>query len=251
MTEIFGTPIEAGSPLATPTRPVDAIVVAAMEEEIVAYEQRADRLSQPSTAGGARSVLATIEDRKLLLVRTGVGAVNAVTAATLALHAVRAPIVISTGTAGGLGDGVRVGDVVVGDSYLFADADATAFGYALGQVPGMPERFPGAPAVVERAQRRSGVLVGQMLSGNSFVDARSVDRIREAFPRALTTDMESAAIAQTCFNYSVPFVSVRGVSDLCGPEAGTDFGLAIDAAAAIAADVVLDLLDIPVPATSS
>jgi len=251
VTEIFGTPIEAGTPLSTPTRPVDAIILAAMEEEIAAYEQRADKLSHPSGAGAARSVLATIAGRQLLLVRTGVGAVNAVAAATLAVHAVRSPVVIATGSAGGLGDGVRVGDVVVGDTYLFADADATAFGYALGQVPGMPERYVGAPTVVERAHRRSGVLVGQMLSGNSFVDARTVDRIREAFPRALTTDMESAAIAQACFNYSVPFVSVRGVSDLCGPEAGADFGLAVDDAAAIAADVVLDLLDVPVPASAS
>ncbi|MEE6283328.1 5'-methylthioadenosine/S-adenosylhomocysteine nucleosidase [Georgenia sunbinii] len=248
MTELLGTALPPGSPFAAPQATVDAIVVAAMDEEIAPFEQRAEHLSHHRQAGAARSVLATVDGRRLLLVRSGIGAVNAVTATTLAVHAVRATVVISAGSAGGLGRAVRVGDVVVGTEHAFAGADATAFGYTLGQIPGMPATFPASAALLDRAQNRPGVLVGAMLSGDSFVDGRTVEHYRGAFPDALTADMESTAIAQTCYNFDVPFLAVRGVSDLCGPDAGDDFRLAVDDVAALSADVVLDLIAAPVAA---
>ena len=138
----------------------------------------------------------------------------------------------------------------------YTDADATAFGYARGQTPGQPESFAGDPALLERlgevgqkalhgATVSSGAArlrVGQMLAGNSFVTAANVADTREVFPAALSTDMESTALAQVAASAGVPFVSVRGVSDLCGPEAGQDFHIAAEEAAARSAAVVLALL---------
>lgn len=251
MTELFGSVLPPGSPLAAAQTTVDAVVVAAMDAEIAPFEQRAESLAHHRQAGAARSVLARIGGRSLLLVRSGIGAVNAVTATTLAVHAVRAPVVFSTGSAGGLASDVRVGDVVVGAEHAFAGADATTFGYLPGQMPGMPPTFPGSGAHLDRAQHRPGVLVGQMISGDAFVDARSVDHYRATFPRALTADMETTAIAQTCYSFGVPFLAVRGVSDLCGPDAGEDFRLTVDDVAALAADVVLDLVTAPSAARAS
>lgn len=248
MTEMFGAVLPPGSPLASPQVPVDAVVVTAMDAEMAPFEQRAESLSHHRQAGAARSVLADVGGRRLLLVRSGIGAVNAVTATTLAIHAVRTSVVISAGSAGGLGHGVRVGDVVVGSKHAFAGADATAFGYVPGQIPGMPAAFPGNPALVDRAQNRPGVLVGPMISGDSFVDGRTVEHYRSTFPDTLTADMESTAIAQACYSFDVPFLAVRGVSDLCGPEAGDDFRLAVDDVAALSADLVLDLIAAPAAA---
>jgi adenosylhomocysteine nucleosidase len=81
-----------------------------------------------------------------------------------------------------------------------------------------------------------------MVSGDSFVTAVNVAEVRAAFPAALSTDMESTAIAQVCHSHGVPFVSVRGISDLCGPAADQDFHMAVEEVAARAADVVLDVL---------
>lgn len=242
MSELFGATLEPGSPLAAPTTTVDAIVIAAMDAELAPFEQRAEELYHHRTAGAARSVLANLGGRRMLLLRSGIGAVNSATAATLAVHAVRSPVVVSTGSAGGLASSVRVGDVVVGSEHAFAGADATAFGYTIGQVPGMPPSYPGAPALVERARSRAGVLVGPMVSSDAFVDARRIDQLRADFPTALSADMETAAIAQTCFNYNSPSLAVRGISDLCGPGAGEEFRLAVDDAAALAADLVLELV---------
>ena len=81
-----------------------------------------------------------------------------------------------------------------------------------------------------------------MLSGNSFVTAANVADTRERFPEALSTDMESTALAQVCASFGIPFVSVRGISDLCGPEAGQDFHIAAEDAAARSTAVTLALL---------
>ena len=86
------------------------------------------------------------------------------------------------------------------------------------------------------------VLTGAMLSGDSFIDATMVDGVRAAFPSGLSTDMESVALAQTCHLYDVPFLSVRGISDLCGPVAGEDFLTHVDDAADRSAAVVLSVL---------
>lgn len=245
MTETFGAGSVSGALLGSPATTVDAVLIAAMEEEIAPLERRAEHLAHHRRVGVARSVIATIADRRLLLVRSGIGGVSAATAAAIALHAVRTPLVVSVGSAGGLGPDVRIGDVVVGNDHAFAMADASAFGYARGQIPGMPPSYPGAPALVERARNRSGVLVGQMISGDAFIDARTVDFYRSAFPEALTADMETAAIAQVCHSFDVPYLAVRGVSDLCGLQAGEDFRLTVDDVAALAADVVLELVDVP------
>ena len=85
--------------------------------------------------------------------------------------------------------------------------------------------------------------VAQMLAGGSFVTAANVKDMRERFPQAVSTDMESTALAQVCHAASIPFASVRGVSDLCGPEAGQDFHIGADEAATRSAAVVLAALN--------
>jgi adenosylhomocysteine nucleosidase len=140
---------------------------------------------------------------------------------------------------------VRVGDVVVGSEYVYSGADARAFGYELGQVPGMPEVYEAEQVLHDAAVTASvdlRVLSGTVLSGDAFIDASRIDRIRAAFPSALATDMESAALAHTAHLYGVPFLSVRGISDLCGPVAGSDFLLHVDDAADRSAVVVIEVL---------
>ena len=83
----------------------------------------------------------------------------------------------------------------------------------------------------EQAESPWEVRRGQMLAGNSFVTAHNVKDTREAFEGAISTDMETTAIAQVCHNYEIPFIGVRCVSDLCGPEADQDFHLSVDVVA--------------------
>ena len=193
---------------------------------------------------------------ELVLVRSGIGLVAAASALATALTRLAPAVVLSAGTTGGLGREVEVGDVCVSTTLAYTDADATAFGYAHGQTPGQPAVFEADAAVLARVEEvgpaalrastaSSGgarIRAGQMLAGNSFVTAANVGRARELFPGAVSTDMESTALAQVAASAGIPFASVRGVSDLCGPEAGQDFHIGAHEAAARSTAVVLAAL---------
>jgi len=219
---------------------VDVVVVTAMADESAPFLDRADRVGDVVRVAHAVQRTLTFGGRQVLLVQSGIGLVNAATATALAIHLAAPRAVISGGSAGGVGPQVRVGDVVVGARYLYTGADARAFGYALGQVPGMPPVYEGHPDLVAAAEHPElRVHRGTMLSGDAFIDGSSVGAVRAAFPQALSTDMESTALAQAAHVHGVPFVSVRGISDLCGPAAGDDFLTHVDDAAERSAEVVL------------
>ncbi len=196
------------------------IIQVAMDEELAPFLKVTEEL-QPSFTEGAAvfhpRYLQVGEDQvPLLLVRSKIGLVNAASAVTEAIsYSSNCLGVISAGTAGGLARGINVGDVLIGENYTYTDADATAFVWEV---------------------RR-----GQMLAGNSFVTAHNVKDTREAFEGAISTDMETTAIAQVCHNYEIPFIGVRCVSDLCGPEADQDFHLSVDVVAPRSARYALQL----------
>jgi len=225
-----------------PDRAPVAVVVVAMEPEAAPFLALADSVGDSRTVGHAEHTDLVLAGRPVRLVRSGIGQVAATAAATLALHELGPVPVVSAGSAGGLAAGVHVGDVVVGTRYRFAGADATAFGYAPGQIPGQPAAFEGSPDMVAAGAAAAlddgAVRTGEIIAGDAFVDARSVDQYRERFPEALATDMETTALAEASALMGAPFVSVRGISDLCGPAAGDDFRTHVDDAADRSAAVV-------------
>lgn len=230
------------------------LVVAAMDEETAPFLARAQQCAGPLTVGRAHVHAVVLDDHPALVVRTGIGLVNATSALTAVIERFEPSVVISAGSAGGLRADVNVGDLVIGTDYRYADADATAFGYAPGQVPGMPASYSPAPQLLDAAEilqssQGQTVLRGGMLSGGSFVTAANVGATREVFPEALSTDMETTALAQTCDSLGYPFISVRSVSDLCGPAAGQQFHLEIDLVAEISASAVTQLLTTIRPST--
>ncbi|MBC7291403.1 MAG: 5'-methylthioadenosine/S-adenosylhomocysteine nucleosidase [Actinotalea sp.] len=229
---------------------VDAAVVVAMEDEAAPFLQRATRVGDAVEVGGAVERTLEVEGRRVLLVRSGIGLVNAATAVSVVLATVRTRVVVSAGSAGGLGRQVRVGDVVVGEQYVYSSADARAFGYVRGQVPGMPPAYAADAGLVAAVTGAGAAAApdltlrsGTVLSSDTFVDAARVPDLRDAFPDALSTDMESTALAHACFVHRTAFVSVRGVSDLCGPAAEGDFLTHVDDAADRSARVVLAALE--------
>jgi adenosylhomocysteine nucleosidase len=232
---------------------VDVVVSVAMPDEAAPFLERADAVGDPATVGGAEHHVLTVGGRDVLLVRSGIGLANAASAASAALVLVAAArggaapaALISAGSAGGVQAGVHVGDVVVGTEHVYTNADARAFGYALGQVPGMPATYHGDTALRGAALGADAgdltVRAGLMLSSDAFVDATLVGPVREQFPGGLSTDMETTALAQVAHVHGVPFLAVRGISDLCGPAGADDFLTHVDDAAERSAAVVLGML---------
>ncbi|WP_230668076.1 5'-methylthioadenosine/S-adenosylhomocysteine nucleosidase [Microbacterium sp. MEC084] len=222
-----------------------AVVLVAMEEEAAPFLEQAGEVSEPVVIGRAEHRGIVVDGRTHVLVRTGIGMVNAADAAAGAIARYGRDVhLVSAGSAGGLAKGVQVGDVVVSDSLVNVGADARAFGYALGQVPGMPVTYDGDAELRQALLGAAGDLTvreGAIGSGERFVTAELAEELRRDFPHLLAVDMESAAIAQVAHNHGVRFVSVRAVSDLCAPD-GTEFLTHIDGAAERSARVVLGAL---------
>jgi adenosylhomocysteine nucleosidase len=253
-------PADGVAALAVPS----IIVVVAMADEAEPFVSRASRVDDPVAVGGSLQRVLEIDGVELLLVQSGIGFVNAAGAATSAI--VRSgslegvvPTVISAGTAAGMGAGIEIGDVVAGSEYVNLDADARVFGYRLGQVPGMPASFHADHGLMEAAvaydtsvsseaaagHRDWAVRPGLIASSDAFMTAERVIGVRSAFADVVdvdAVDMESMAIAQTCHVHHVPFVSVRGISDLAGPDAHDvhDENLALTAGRS--ADVTMHLV---------
>ncbi|MFD7308492.1 5'-methylthioadenosine/S-adenosylhomocysteine nucleosidase [Promicromonospora sp. NPDC059942] len=221
-----------------------AVVLVAMDDEAAPFLSLASDVGEPERVGLAEQRTITLAGRPVVLVRTGIGFVNTTAAGTGAIlrYGTGVPL-ISAGSAGGLAKDVAVGDVVLGARLVNADADARAFGYVLGQVPGMPEAYDAAPVLADAVRRAATTVDGQVLregsigSGEKFVTTDLAQQLRADFPDVLAVDMESAALAQLCHNFGADFVSVRAVSDLCAPD-GTEFRTHVDDAAHRSAEVV-------------
>ena len=182
------------------------------------------------------------DNSRIIVEKCGIGKVNAAIGASEMIRKHRPDVIISSGCAGGNGNDINVQDVVVGkevsyhDVYCGTAIDNTTI---YGQVQGMPARYQADAMLLEKARSLSlttshiSLHEGLIVTGDWFVDSK--DKIRsiiEKFPEAKAVDMESAAIAQTCHIYKVPFISFRVISDI--PLRDTDASMYHDFWATIA-----------------
>lgn len=168
-----------------------------------------------------RQLKQLFEGSDVMVQKCGIGKVNAALGAQKMINEFHPDVIISSGCAGGNGDDVEIQDVVVSaqlayhDVYCGTAIDNTT---QYGQVQGMPTRFEAAPWLLQKAVSLDcGVKVhaGLIATGDWFVDSR--EKMREIlgkFPEAKAVDMESCAIAQTCYINKVAFISFRVISDI-------------------------------------
>lgn len=154
--------------------------------------------------------------------KCGIGKVNAALGAQRMINEFRPDVIISSGCAGGNGDDINIQDVIVGSEVTYHDVycgkaiDETT---VYGQVQGLPVRYTPDPYLLEKAfnLQTSSINLhqGLIVTGDWFVDTKEKMRsIIDKFPEAKAVDMESCAIAQTCYINQVPFISFRVISDI-------------------------------------
>jgi len=171
-----------------------------------------------------QEVAQSIEKHEIVLAKCGIGKVNAALGAAEMIRQHHPDVIISSGCAGGNGDDINIQDVVVSSQLVYHDVycgkaidDTTIY----GQVQGLPARFDVDAHLLEVAKSLNlqssnlNLHPGLIVTGDWFVDTKEKARsIIELFPEAKAIDMESAAIAQTCYIYKVPFISFRIISDI-------------------------------------
>lgn len=158
-----------------------------------------------------------IGHNNIIMTQCGIGKVNAAVGTVELINAFHPDVIISTGVAGGVSTELNVQEVVVAEKTCYHDVYCGAE-TEYGQIMGQSARFACDRNLLERAKSIDcgvKINVGLTVTGDWFVDTKEkMQSIIDLFPDALAVDMESAAIAQVCNSYGIPFISFRIISDI-------------------------------------
>ncbi|WP_019377863.1 5'-methylthioadenosine/S-adenosylhomocysteine nucleosidase [Virgibacillus halodenitrificans] len=222
-------------------------IIGAMDEEVALLVSKTKEKEEILIANCV-FIKGKIEEKEVVILKSGIGKVNAAMATTILHEKFNPSHVINTGSAGGFSNRLEVGDIVISTEVVHHDVDVTAFNYAYGQVPGMPAMFPVDTELAAKAIAAVQTLPisyeqGIIATGDSFMDdAERVAWVKEKFPSMIAAEMEAAAIAQICHQYNTPFVIIRALSDIAGKESSITFDAFLQKAAENAANLILSML---------
>ena len=172
-----------------------------------------------------------LNGKEAVVVRSGIGKVNAAICTQILADYYHVSAVINTGIAGSLKNEINIGDVVLSTDVVHHDMDATGFGYPAGQIPQMKEfSFPAdellrslAENCCKKVNPTVGIFKGRVVSGDQFVsDKVKKTWISDTF-NGYCTEMEGAAIAQTAYLNHIPFLIIRAISDKADDSANMDY----------------------------
>src|SRR5690625_1691429 len=189
-----------------------------------------------------------LEGKEIVLLKSGIGKVNAAMATTIMHEHYSPTYVINTGSAGGFSEELEVGDIVISSKVVHHDVDVTAFNYEYGQVPKMPPMFVADTCLIEKAKEAVNKLsiqsaTGVIATGDSFMDDPDrVAFVRDKFPTMIAAEMEAAAVAQVCYQYDKPFVILRALSDIAGKNSSISFDQFLATAAKNATEIIMKMI---------
>jgi len=224
-------------------------IIGAMEEEITILRGWITN-SKKFKISYVEFVQGTLFGKEVVLVKSGIGKVNAAMTTTLLLEKFAIDAVINTGSAGGIKADAEVGDVLISTSVTYHDVDVTGFGYEMGQVPGLPSAFLSDKGLVEKVESvlqtsKARYFKGQVVTGDAFVHRlEQLEQIKGNFPEAIALEMEAAAIAHVCHAQEVPFVVVRALSDIAGKKSEISFEAFLPQAAEASSRMVSALMKV-------
>mgnify|MGYP001076373707 CR=1 FL=1 len=205
-------------------------IIGAMDEEVAKIKDCLDDVSV-ETRAGMDFYSGKIKGRPVVVVRCGIGKVNAAMCTQILADCYQVDGVINTGIAGSLRAEINIGDIVLSTDAVQHDMDATGFGYRKGQIPQMPVFFFNADdnlrrlaaEVCKEVNPDIQVFEGRIASGDQFVCDQDVkNRIVSEFS-AYATEMEGAAIGQAAYLNEIPFLVVRAISDKADGSAQMDY----------------------------
>ena len=177
--------------------------------------------AEPREIEGAKALVGELSGKQIILLKSGIGKVNAAMQVTSLIAEMHPDYIINSGVAGGIGEGMHQGDIVVGTEACYHDVWCGEGEW--GQVQGYPLKFPANEHLLEAAKSvvkdNSQLVFGLICTGDQFIsELATLQGIKRNFPDGKAVDMESAAIAQVCYAKQVPFMSLRIVSDTPGME---------------------------------
>ena len=205
-------------------------IIGAMEEEVNQLKEAMEQVSV-DTRASMEFCRGTLDGRQVVVVRSGIGKVNAAVCTQILADVYGVKAVINTGIAGSLKAQIDIGDIVLSTDTLQHDMDAEAFGYPAGQIPRMDtlsfradeELIRCAEECCRRVNPDIRTFRGRVLSGDQFIaDREKKEWLVNTFD-GFCTEMEGAAIGQAAYLNGIPFLVVRAISDKADDSASMDY----------------------------
>lgn len=172
-----------------------------------------------------------LNGKEVVIVRCGMGKVNAAVCVQILVDMFDVDAVINTGVAGSLKAEINIGDIVVSTDACEHDMDLGPLGFEPGVIPEMETSFfkadrklaEEAIAVCKEVNPEIGVHEGRIVSGDQFIsDSNVKDRLVRQFG-GFCAEMEGAAVAHTAFLNRIAFVVIRAISDKADGSAHMDY----------------------------
>lgn len=205
-------------------------IIGAMEEEV--QELIADlAFAEKKTVASMDFYKGTLYGKDCVIVKSGVGKVNAALCTQILADFYKPEALINTGVAGSLDAQINIGDMVVSEDAVQHDMDASAVGDPVGQVPRMDVlAFPADPVLVKKAVEANQkanpdiqTFTGRVASGDQFISGgEKKKQIQENF-HARCAEMEGAAIAHGAYLNKIPYVILRTISDKADGSVQMDY----------------------------
>ena len=224
-------------------------IIAAEQEEFEAILNIA-KVEERKEIYELNFVKCKIKDKICVLVKSGVGKVNAARATQILIDNFKPDYIVNVGVAGGLNPMLSIGDIVIGETLVQHDFDITAFGQAKGYIPGVGEKIYADDYLVKKIEEAIGnqeekvykYEKGVIASGDIFCTAIPMrDKIYAKF-NAECVEMEGAAIGQVCSLCNVPFVVIRSISDTPNGENEVTYEKFIKLASERCANILKDFV---------
>lgn len=204
-------------------------IIGAMDVEVAALREKMEHRCERTIAGSVFCE-GLLENLPVVVVKCGVGKVNAALCVQALCDHFGVTHIINTGIAGSLNARLDIGDLVISREAIYHDFTCAALNpeYVVGQVPGLPVRaFPADGQLMElafsAAKSAGNACIGTVASGDQFVASKEAKRKIIGDTGALCTEMEGAAIAHGAWRNGIPFVVIRAISDKADDSAEMDY----------------------------
>ena len=205
-------------------------IIGAMDEEVNPLKDSIQGIKTKKIAG-MEFYEGKLGDADVVIVKCGMGKVNAGICANTLINDYGCVGIINTGVAGSLDPRLNIGDIVVSTDAVQHDFNVEAIGFAKGEIPytGL-YAFPADEKVrslaVEATKKtipNVNVYEGRVCSGDQFISTNEQkEKIRNDFG-GMCCEMEGAAIAQACYLNNTPYVVIRAISDKSDASQATEF----------------------------
>lgn len=205
-------------------------IIGAMEEEVNQLKEEMEDVSV-ETRASMDFFKGLLGGCPVVVVRSGIGKVNAGICTQILADVYEVKAVINTGIAGSLQAQIDIGDIVLSTDTLQHDVEAEAFGYPAGQIPRMDTlAFRADGRLLQCAEECCGkvnpdikTFRGRVLSGDQFIaDGEKKSWLVKTF-NGCCTEMEGAAVGQAAYLNGIPFLVVRAISDKADGSASMDY----------------------------